>query len=334
MAFSIEQIQICMVTERKASCETQETILSSRKMALTAESTNLSRQYQAKLRSKDIAYYANGQYNKMSYGYLMGYGSSTPYMIQNNPDSLKKDNSMILTDASGRVVMSNQYASYLKKVLGNDCVKFGKGGTFSEDKIPAIIAEICSPSISEEDIADYINKNELSNRKTWDGGASVVKTASLDVVETGKTHDNTDKYTEIIQSVVEFFYPMFQAAANNGWTTQYSNQIERNPDYISDALVTGSLQLQQVQCDGTYVPDASLSYFKMSGLVSERSDSGAREEITAWYNQQKDLITQKENAYDMEITELDAQIQAYNTQLESLKSLLQDDMKIFNWCNA
>lgn len=47
-----------------------------RKMALTREQSALSQEYYSKLQSKTISYYNNGQYNKINYNYLMGYGAN------------------------------------------------------------------------------------------------------------------------------------------------------------------------------------------------------------------------------------------------------------------
>lgn len=329
---AINQCRLKFDTARKHNIEFQITMNSHQKQLLAIEQSNLSRWYNSRLQGKDIAYYANGQYNQMNYTFLMGSGMATAQTLWDNPSNIKSDNSMILTDAAGLVVLSDEYAKAMKTVLGSGCISAGKGGTFSSDKIPAIIAEVMGNTISEEAIAAVMNGKQLPS--SWEGSASKKNTLTLETTSSNGTKDNTSTFTEKIESLINFFVPIFQAAASNGWTTKYNKEIEHNSNYISDALVSGSLQLQQVQDDGNYKPDASLTYFTMAGRggVTQRQESSKREQITAEYNFQKDLINQKESLIDIDITQLDAELQAINTEIESIKSLIQDDMKIFNFC--
>ncbi len=67
-----------------------------------------------------------------------------------------------------------------------------------------------------------------------------------------------------------------------------------NEDYVSDALVTGSFQLEHVNDVGEYDEGTTLTYFVTSGAVQTRTDSDTREEITAWYNaEKKELLKRK-----------------------------------------
>ncbi len=329
-ALAINQASIRFCQRRKSQCQLDITLIQNANILLANEQSNLSREYNARLKGKDISYYANGEYNKMSYSFLMGTGLTTFDLLWNNPKNIKSDNSMILTDAGGLVVMNDEYAHALKKVLGDGCINAkGKGGTFSTDKIPALIAEVAG--LDEEAVKEIIAGGTLSS--VWEGNAIHKNTQTLNVNSIESEYNNSDTLTDKIASIVDFFYPIFQAAAVNGWTNRYSKEIETNPDYVSDALVSGTLQLQQVQkSDGNYKPDTSLSYFTMAGIggVTAKQESSHREEVTAWYNQQRELINQKETMNNLRITELDAEMQALNTEMESLKSLIQDDIKIFN----
>lgn len=333
---AINQCRLRFDTVRKHSLELRSTSITNDKMLLANEQTKLSQEYNRRLNSKDIMYYANGQYNQMTYSYLMGSGISTSNTLWNDPKNIKSDNSMILTDAFGLVVLSDNYANAMKKVLGNGCLDSkGKGGTFSTDKIPAIIAAVAGSPITEEQVKEVMASGGKIN-STWDGPALTKNTKSLETTDTNNTKDNSDTLTELIEKLVDFFYPIFQAAAANGWTTQYNKDIERNPDYVSDALVSGSLQLEQVQSDGNYKPDSSLTYFTMAGIggVTQKQDSSHREAVTAWYNSEKALLDQKEGLMDIDLTKISAELEALNTEMESIKSMIQKDIEIFNWGNA
>jgi hypothetical protein len=261
----------------------------------------------------------------------MGNGLTATNILLGETAGMKKDNSMILTDNNGLVVLSDSYAQVLQKVLGANCMDAnGRGGTFSIDKIPQIISEIAGAYCSAEEVEEVIKNGTINSNYN----VTNVKTKSGETASTGNTHDNSGSVTSKIESIVNFYYPIFQAAAANGWTTEYNKEMTNNKSYVSDALVTGTLQLEQVDSAGAYKPDASLTYFVTSGLVIERTDSQVREEVTAWYNAEKEAISEKEGWLDLEISDLSTELEAINTEIESLKSLIQDNMNVFDWCNG
>lgn len=326
MGLAVNQIRLLTLTQRKSDLEFKITIDTNRKAVLTSEQSDLSRQYYAKLQSAQIAYYSNGKYNAVNYNYLMGYDSWSSTIYGDKP--LKSDNSTVLTDANGQVVLSAFYADALKSVLGASCMDgFGRGGTFSTDKIPEILAEIV-PGYDAEDFAAVI-KNENIKESTYN--ANKVNLYSGESNGT-TTVNNTDQVRTIIEQIVDFYYPIFQAAAANGWTTEYNEQIAQNQNYISDALLSGTLQLANVGNEGCYEPDTSLSYFVMQGDIQQRTDSDTRELITAWYNSEKERIAEKENILDIEIRDYSTELEATNTEMKAIEQMLQKTIgTIFDW---
>ena len=326
MGLAASQARLLTLTARKGDCEYGISIRAMEKMSLANDQSQLSSEYYSKLKAAKIAFYSGGQYQTMNYNYLMGYQSYTAVTAGDYP--LKTDNSMILTDASGRVVLSNNYVKALQNVLGSSCMDAnGRGGTFSADKIPEILAQICT-GFSVSDFKSVIdNKNVEASSYA---GQNVDPATGESKGST--TVDNTDSKKKLIQKVVDFYYPIFHAAAANGWTSEYNEDIAHNPDYISDSLLSGTLQLAQVDENGGYAPDASLTYFTMSGLVEKKNDSQAREEITAWYNQEKERLTEKENFLDLEIRDLSTELEAINTEMQSLQSLIDNAVQtVFDW---
>ena len=327
MGLACSQIRLLTLTARKADCEYGISINSMEKMALTREQSQLSREYQSKLQSKQISYYANGQYNLMNYGYLMGYGAN--YLaITAGTQALKKDNSMILTDYKGQVVMSQDYANALTTVLGSSAMNAqGQGGTFSTEKIPEILAELI-PGYTAEDFEKVINNEKIESSHE----ANPVQTTTGNSSGNSVTVDTSDKTTSLLQSIVDFYYPIFQAAAANGWTTEYNKDMNLNDTYISDAINSGTFQLVTVNDEGNYDPDTSLTYFITSGLVESRTDSGVREEITAWYNAEKERISEKEDWLDIENQDLSTELESINTEIQSIQSLIDDAISsVFDW---
>jgi len=332
MSLGVNNVTLLTLTARKADCELGISLDAAEKMALTRQQSELTREYYARLQGKNIAYYANGQYNAMDYNYLMGNTTlAATDIISGNTAGMKKDASMVLTDANGLVVMSDSYASILKSVLGASCMDAdGRGGTFSKDKIPALIAQVAGAYATEDEIKAIIDGGKLESNYN----VSVYKTKSQDLVSTGQSHDNTDSVTSKVEAIVNYFYPIFMAAASNGWTTEYNKEMANNQNYISDALVSGIFNLEQVDQAGQYLPDASLSYFTTAGLVVERTDSSIREAITAWYNSEKEAINEKESWIDLDIQDLSTELEAINTEIQSIKSMQEDDMKMFEFANG
>lgn len=327
MGLACSQIRLLTLTARKADCEYGISIDSMQKMALAREQTQLSQEYNSKLKAKQISYYANGKYNKMNYNYLMGYGSNFNAVL-NGSQPLKSQNSMILTDFKGQVVLSKAYANAITSVLGSSVMNAqGRGGTFSTDQIPAILAKLF-PGYKEEDFKTVINNNKINSSYT----ADVKNTLSGEYTGESKDVDNTDKKTETYQKLIDFYYPIFQAAAANGWTTEYNNDMALNNDYVSDALSSGTFQLATVNDEGNYAPDTSLTYYITSGLVSQNNDSEVREEVTAWYEAEKARVSAKEDYLDVDMSNLSTELESINNQIQSIQSLIDDAISsVFDW---
>ena len=328
MGLACSNIRLLTLTARKADCEYGISIDSMRKMALSREQTQLSQEYNSKLKAKQISYYANGKYNKINYSYLMGYGNNYS-AITGGTQPLKSQNSMILTDFKGQVVMSKAYASAITSVLGSSAMDSqGRGGTFSTDQIPAILAKLL-PGFTEDQFKNAID-GKSQDSTSYD--ANGVQTITGNSTGNKVTVDNTETITKKIQSIVDFYYPIFQAAAANGWTTEYNNDMGTNDDYVSDALSSGTFQLATVNDEGNYDPDTSLTYYVTSGLVSQNNNSEVREEITAWYEAEKARLSEKEDYLDIDIDNLSTELESINTEIQSIQSLIDDAISsVFDW---
>lgn len=330
MGLACSQIRLLTLTARKADCEYGISVDSMHKMALTREMSELSSEYYSRLKAKNICYYANGQYNAINYNYLMGYGIN--YLpITSGTSPLKTDNSMVLTDYNGLTVLSNDYAKAIISVLGSGAMDAkGRGTTFSSEHLARIMAAI---EHSPVDAATY--------QKVIEGGqvdasfaANIINTLSGSI--TGQTQANiTEEATNYVKKLVDFYKPIFLSAANNGWTTEYNKDMAVNDNYISDAINSGTMRLTSVNEYGDFDPDANLTYFVTAGLVESRNDSDVREEITAWYNAEKERITEKENLLDIHMGDLSTELEAINTEIQSIQSLIDDAISsVFDWGNG
>ena len=328
MGLACSNIRLLTLTARKADCEYGISIDSMQKMALSREQTQLSQEYNSKLKAKQISYYANGKYNKINYSYLMGYGNNYS-AVTGGTQPLKSQNSMILTDFKGQVVMSKAYANAITSVLGSSAMNTqGRGGTFSTDQIPAILAKLL-PGFTEAQFKNAID-GKSQDSTSYDANGKQTITGK----DTGNkvTVDNTKTATSKIQSIVDFYYPIFQAAAANGWTTEYNNDMGTNDDYVSDALSSGTFQLATVNDEGNYEPDTSLTYYVTSGLVAQNNNSEVREEVTAWYEAEKSRISEKESYLDIDMDNLSTELESINTEIQSIQSLIDDAISsVFDW---
>ena len=328
MGLACSNIRLLTLTARKADCEYGISIDSMQKMALSREQTQLSQEYNSKLKAKQISYYANGKYNKINYSYLMGYGNNYS-AVTGGTQPLKSQNSMILTDFKGQVVMSKAYANAITSVLGSSAMNTqGRGGTFSTDQIPAILAKLL-PGFTE---AQFKNAVDGKSQDSTSYDANGKQTITGEDTGNKVTVDNTKTATSKIQSIVDFYYPIFQAAAANGWTTEYNNDMGTNDDYVSDALSSGTFQLATVNDEGNYEPDTSLTYYVTSGLVAQNNNSEVREEVTAWYEAEKARISEKEDYLDIDMDNLSTELESINTEIQSIQSLIDDAISsVFDW---
>ena len=78
--------------------------------------------------------------------------------------------------------------------------------------------------------------------------------------------------------------------------------------------------------------NTTLEYFTHMNYVIEKADSSEREEITAWFNKEQALISEKETYWDSEIQNLSTELNSVNTEIDSVKSLKSNAIKsVFNW---
>ena len=329
MGLAASQARLLCLTARKADDEYGISINAMERMALTCEASELAQEYNSRLQAKQISYYANGKYNKINYQYLMGYGNDYS-KVWDKGYPMKDNLNMVLTDYKGQVVLNNEYAEAIKSIVGDSVMdSSGRGKTFDKSQIPDILAALTHVASADE-FKTVMSGGELSSSYT---GYSI-NTITQEVTRKNITVDNSSALTEKIQAVVDFYLPIFQAAASNGWTTEYNNEMFSNDDYVSDAIVSGVFQLETIDTFGNYDEGTSLMYFLTSGEITQNSDSTKREEITAWYNAEKARISEKEGFLSIESQELSTELEAVKTEIESIKKMIEDHAKIFNWGNG
>ncbi|MDO5307291.1 MAG: hypothetical protein Q4E83_06000 [bacterium] len=330
MGLAASQVRLLTLTQRKASVEYEISRTSMDKQSLTREMTDLARKYQSKLQAKNLCYYNNNSYHKLDYGYLMGYGVNySPILNGNQP--LKKDNSMILTDRNGLVVLSDSYANAIVSVLGASAMdRSGRGSNFSIDSIADILNKLTNNAATKEEFLAVIDGKKAEG--SYASHSNNMLTG--ETVSTGNQTDNTDTKTEKIKQLVDFYYPIFAAAATNGWTTEYNNAIKTNTDYVSDALITGFFQLESVDCYGLYDEGTSLTYFITNGAIEEKTTQDDRAEIQAWYDAELSALKEKEDTLDLLLNNLSTELNIITTEIKSIQSFIKDAVQGMSFGNS
>ena len=339
MGLACSQVRFLSLTSRKADLEYNISINSMEKMALAREQSNLSQEYYSKLKAQKICFFSNNQYQKINYQYLMGSGNNAAAWMRKAP-ALKDNDSTILTDYRGLVVLDDKYANIIKSVLGSaveiDASGRAKPFKCDDETMAKLLASVAEPTgCALDDISEILKTGTYKDSYTAD------RLKTLDLENKGKTQKDTEINSTIYNSIVSFYLPIFKAAAENGFTTEYSNEMKTNSNYVNDALVSGTFCLAQASQDqqgnytGYYEPNTSLTYFLTNGTLQERNDSDVREEVTAWYNAEKARISEKEDFIDIEMKDYSTELEAINTELQSLKSLIDDAIQsVFDWGSA
>ncbi len=354
MGLACSQVRLLTLISRKADNELETMLVSNKKLALSREQSELSQEYYSKLQTKKLNYYNDGAYCPITYSYLMGDSSLKSSFIDSYAASMitdsdvaaeygissitmpatKTDNSVILTDYRGLVVLNNEYANAIIAVCGDNvsCDGNGKGSTFKASYIPAIIAQYMGFAEGSKEYQAII---AVYNNDTAALEALELSTTNIDgtkedgtVVEGGFTASNR---IEAYQQMIDFYKPIFQACASNGWTTEYTSNLN-DSDYMSNALTSGIFHLQTVDNYGEYEAGTSLQYYINAAFVTERRDSVEQEEITAWYNAEKEKIAAKEDYWDVQLQNLSTELSAIETEIESVQSLIDDAISsVFDW---
>lgn len=103
---------------------------------------------------------------------------------------------------------------------------------------------------------------------------------------------------------------------------------------LQDGLKSGVYQLCMVDNvnTGVYHKNTTMDYFIHRNLCVEKIDMSKREELTAWYNAEQAALSDQENYWDEEITNLSTELTAVKQEIDSVKSLKSNAIKsVFGW---
>lgn len=324
MGLAASSAQMFMLTRRKADCEYKISKNSVLKRQKAREMSQLNDEYQRQLKQKTAVVYTNGVCNKVNYSYLMCYGSNLAAIL-NGSQPLKSNTNMVLADNHGRVVLSNSYAQAIMNVCGSSIINYnGQGQAFDKDKIPEILESLFNhPTLTADAFRNGI--------KDYDLNATIINTYTGNA--TGSTTVNVaDRINDMIDRLVAFYYPIFSAAAANGWTTEYNYDMQQNSDYCADALNSGLFQLVGVDKYGQYREGMNTDYFVTTGDILKQNDKDDRAALTTWFNEEERRINEEEEYIDIDTQKLSTELNAIQTEIDAIKSYIDDNIeRTFSW---
>jgi len=138
------------------------------------------------------------------------------------------------------------------------------------------------------------------------------------------------------------YYMTIQSVTKAEYNRNKGVNIGDNPSYdtaqdvskLQAGFQSGAYQLAMVDdiTRGAIKRNTMLNYFTQMNYVVEKTDSSKREEITAWFNAEQALISEKETYWDAEIQNLSTELNSVNTEIESVKTLKSNAIKsVFDW---
>lgn len=110
--------------------------------------------------------------------------------------------------------------------------------------------------------------------------------------------------------------------------------VAQDKEKLQAGFNSGTFQLAMVSDSsrGILKKNTLMNYFTSMHYVVDRTDTSKREEITAWFNAEQAIISEKETYWDTEIQNLSTELNSVNTEIESVKKLKSDAIKsVFDW---
>ncbi len=184
MGLATSQVRLLALTSRKADVEMQIQLNSKRKTMLTREATELAKLYYAKLQNTRIQYATTNGNKDVTYNYLMGtpnsnYFDQIIYPTSENNIDRKTSDSMVLTDAYGRVILSNSMVNVVLSTLNQATTPGLAGGqeTTESRTISAMVyllEEMASGSMGNSSAAGAVLEvyNSLYQGTAWGTGGN------------------------------------------------------------------------------------------------------------------------------------------------------------------
>lgn len=257
------------------------------------------------------------------------------YKVLTSSGSIADPNTyMCMYDKLSNSFIKNTSASNMK-YLGNLVSYFG----------PILSSALKNGSTTEVKITGVKN---TSGSSTLGGGATIDATAPANVGKTLQEIANArlsngqwcqivekDGSISVWQKISGTVSRVTDLSRIETEVTNHDDYVKaRDTDILQAGFQSGMYQLCMVDnmSKGRYHKNTTLDFFIQMSYVSEKLDSSAREEITAWFNAEQEKLSDQENYWDTEITNLSTELSSVNTEIDSVKSMKSNAIKsVFDW---
>ncbi len=278
-------------------------------------------------KAKSGAALSSGDYIKLQDGYN--------YKVLKSDGSIADANTYTcMYDKASNSLVKNTSSSYLQ-YLGNIVSYFG----------PMISSALRNGITSDVKITGVMNPNDNSKLTkgaddyTVTGAQTQEDAAKAKLTADGqycviKDKNGTPSVWQRVNGTVSRVTNLSKIQTEVSGDSHQTYLAARNTDNLQAGLQSGMFQLCMVDnmAKGRYHKNTTLDFFIQMSYVSEKLDSSAREEITAWYNSEQSKISEQETYWDTEITNLSTELSSVNTEIDSVKTLKSNAIKsVFNW---
>ena len=141
-------------------------------------------------------------------------------------------------------------------------------------------------------------------------------------------------YAKINGQLIKITQQKFNSLTNSSGSDSSCFDDVQEVSTLQDGLKSGVYQLCMVDNvnTGVYHKNTTMDYFIHRNLCVEKIDMSKREELTAWYNAEQAALSDQENYWDEEITNLSTELTAVKQEIDSVKSLKSNAIKsVFGW---
>jgi len=118
-----------------------------------------------------------------------------------------------------------------------------------------------------------------------------------------------------------YYLNLYDAINASGWQT---NDNLDNPEYIQNQITNGNITLQTPDSTGQWNSVSSGDTACPYGTTTDDSAVAIEE---AEYNSKKDALDYQEKQIDVQITNLDTERSAVTTEIDSVKKIIDDNVK-------
>lgn len=339
MGMSASQARLLSLTSRLSDLEYQSQSISNSKLRLADQSTAASQKYEDALSKEKLTVMVSSNTSVDANAHNL-----TTYNAISTTDKQR-----FLTDLSGRILVSSSVGSgyddsqnvgstsyYLQHQIGvdtdGDKVDDSYGYSNVNDFLKDVVGYSDESSATVAGLAydkDAINyyTNVYSGKEEFLNSLGYTSDSSVDKSYTTALFDSAPSAT--YDSGAETYYSnVFDQISKNGYNVPGDNNMN-DGDWLYDQLSSGSVYLSEWSSAGG--DDGTGGWQKVSWSSGDASlqtttDSSQTAKAEAEYETEMAKIKSQDNKYDLQLKEIDTQHSAIQTEIDSVKKVIDKNI--------